>query len=186
MHPQIHRPTDPQIHSNPDVIYLRLATFALCHYRSLARCDVFFTRNVCTHMLCFVSDDAMEAWRCLLKAACAESVHADVYLALGNLHYLWGDLLDFGRRAELGAEGAARSVVADIKELRKQALRKRQMAPASRSMKRTPGDCRAKQTDRSSSNERGKFPTVTKDEKSVLEVDHPQAWEWYMKAAEQG
>lgn len=94
--------------------------------------------------------------------------------------------MDFGRRAELGAEGAAKSVVADIKELRKQALRKRQMAPASRSMKRTPGGFRAKQTDRPSSNEGGEFPVPTKGGESLPEVDHPQAWEWYIKAAEQG
>lgn len=129
----------------------------------------------------------MEAWRCLLQAACAESAPADVYFALGNLHYLWGDLLDSGRRAELGAEGAARSVVADIKELRKQALRKRQRSPASRSTKPTPGGFRAKQTDGPSINAGGAFPAASRrDEKSLPEVDHPQAWEWYIKAAEHG
>ncbi|CAM9552627.1 unnamed protein product [Laminaria digitata] len=129
----------------------------------------------------------MEAWRCLLQAACAGSVPADVYFALGNLHYLWGDLLDSGRRAELGAEGAARSVVADIKELRKQALRKRQRSPASRSTKPTPGGFTAKQTDGPSINAGGTFPAASRrDEKSLPEVDHPQAWEWYIKAAEHG
>lgn len=129
----------------------------------------------------------MEAWRCLLQAACAESVPADVYFALGNLHYLWGDLLEFGKRAELGAEGAAKSVVADIKELRKQALRKRQMSPASRSTKRTAGGFSAKQTAGPSRNEGGAFPAATtRDEASVPGVDHPQAWEWYIKAAEHG
>ena len=129
----------------------------------------------------------MEAWRCLLQAACAESVAADVYFALGHLHYLWGDLLDFGKRAELGAEGAARSVVADIKELRKQALRQRQMSPASRSTKRTPGGFSAKRTDEPNSNEGGAFPAATtRDEKSSPGVEHPQAWEWYIKAAEHG
>lgn len=111
-----------------------------------------------------------------------------MYFALGNLHYLWGDFLDFGKRAELGAEGAARSVVADINKLRKQALRKRQMSPASRSTKRTPGGFSAKQTDGpGSSNKGGAFPAATtRDEALLPGVDHPQAWEWYIKAAEQG
>lgn len=60
-------------------------------------------------VICFVPgmiyvDDAVEAWRSLLRAACAESVPPDVYFALGNLHYVWGELLEFGKRAELGAE----------------------------------------------------------------------------------
>lgn len=49
-------------------------------------------------------DDAVEALRLLLRAASAETVPRHVYYALGELHYHWGELLEFGKRAELGAE----------------------------------------------------------------------------------
>lgn len=111
----------------------------------------------------------MEARRCLLQAARAGSAPADVYFALGNLHYVWGDLIAFGRRAELGAEGAARAVVGEVRELRKQAIMKR----------------------RTSKRKRGKLERMgasshSGDEKGNPELDHPEGWEWYLKAAEQG
>lgn len=62
----------------------------------------FFDTNV--ESVHLSADDAVEAWRSLLRAACADSVPPDVYFALGNLHYVWGELLEFGKRAELGAE----------------------------------------------------------------------------------
>lgn len=49
-------------------------------------------------------DDAVEALRLLLRAASAGTVPQNVYFALGELHYHWGELLEFGKRAELGAE----------------------------------------------------------------------------------
>lgn len=70
--------------------------------------DLHYKKHCCCDIIYFVPgmyiDDAVEAWRSLLRAACAESVPADVYFALGNLHYVWGELLEFGKRAELGAE----------------------------------------------------------------------------------
>lgn len=122
-----------------------------------------------------VADDAMEAWRYLLHAACADSVPADVYFALGNLHYIWGDLLESGKRAELGAEGAARAVVAEIRELRKQAIKKRQLAPAS-----------GGSTRRHKASTGGEaIPSGSSDGASPG-IDHPEAWEWYAKAADKG
>lgn len=56
-----------------------------------------------THDTC-TPDDAVEALRLLLRAASAESVPRDVHFALGELHYTWGELLEFGKRAELGGE----------------------------------------------------------------------------------
>lgn len=98
---------------------------------------------------------------------------------------MWGDILEFGKRAELGAEGAARTVVAEIKQLRMQAMRKRQLAPGSRSI-RAARSSEAKGA-HEVSGKPGDIPAVIGEEKaSPPEVDHPEAWEWYVKAADQG
>lgn len=120
----------------------------------------------------------------------------DVYFALGNLHYIWGELLEFGKRAELGAEGAARAVVAEIKDLRKQAMKKRQLAPASLGSKGRAGKGPAKTTGNSEDCASGKEGPVLSDgtreagdgreTPAPAEVDHPEAWEWYLKAALSG
>lgn len=127
----------------------------------------------------------MEAWRCLLRAASAESVPADVYFALGNLHYVWGDLLEFGRRAELGAEGAAKAVVTDINKLRRQAIKKRQLTPASRSKHPARGSPTTTRKDEANRDE-GRVVFAATSDKPFPEFDHPEAWEWYMKAAKRG
>lgn len=132
----------------------------------------------------------MEAWHCLLKAACATDEESrsssDVHFALGNLHFLWGDLLEKGKKAELGAEGAARAVIAEVKQLRREALRKR--GEASGATKK-----RSKRAVRNEDSGSKKAPDflLTDDirnrEGLVLPlVDHPEAWGWYLKAAEQG
>ncbi|CBJ48465.1 conserved unknown protein [Ectocarpus siliculosus] len=140
-------------------------------------------------------DDAVEAWRLLLKAACAETVPPDVYFALGNLHYIWGELLEFGKRAELGAEGAAKAVVAEIKDLRKQAMKKRQLAPGSFGSKGRAGKSPTKTTrmsDVSARGNDGRVLSVGAREAgggrgtTPPEVDYPEAWEWYLKAALSG
>ncbi len=53
---------------------------------------------------CCTPDDAIEVLRLLLRAASAGTVPRHVHFALGELHYHWGELLEFGKRAELGAE----------------------------------------------------------------------------------
>lgn len=111
----------------------------------------------------------MEAWRSLLEAACAESVPGNVYFALGNLHYIWGDLLKRGRNSELGAERAARAVIAEIKQLRKQVTRERH---------------RGKATEIEGRRKEEQAFTISDEVKA--QVDHPEAWEWYLKAADQG
>lgn len=92
-------------------------------------------------------------------------------------------------------QGAARVVVAEIKELRKQAMRKRQLAPASSG--KNGGSTKARRTRGVSFGlDTGKGRTPTNDaaagvsaaagdgnEASAVEVDHPEAWEWYLKAA---
>eukprot|EP00903_Cladosiphon_okamuranus_P008898 g8517.t1 len=137
-------------------------------------------------------DDAVEALRLLLRAASAESVPRDVHFALGELHYNWGELLEFGKRAELGGEGAARAVVAEIKELRKQAMRKRQLAPASSGRKgstkagRNSGVSICDDKGRKSINDAAAVATAAGgdgEEAATVEVDHPEAWGWYLKAA---
>lgn len=83
-------------------------------------------------------------------------------------------------------------VVAEIKELRKQAIRKRQLAPASSGRKgstkagRSSGVGIGDDKGRKSINHAATVVTATGgDEKEVsaVEVDHPEAWEWYVKAA---
>ena len=89
-------------------------------------------------------------------------------------------------------QGAARAVVAEIKELRKQAMRKRQLAPASSGEKGYPKARPARGVGVVEDKER----TPTKDaaavgvtaggggnDASAVEADHPEAWEWYLKAA---
>lgn len=141
----------------------------------------------------------MEAWRCLLRAACddddgTETVPSTVYFALGNLHYIWGDLLEKGRKAELGAEGAARAVVAEVKELRRQALRKR---AAGKTTRRAPANTTSgrenRGTDnavvtRSSVNGGGSAGDRSREEVQLItsKANHREAWEWYLKAAENG
>lgn len=119
----------------------------------------------------------------------------DVYFALGNLHYIWGELLEFGKRAELGAEGAARAVVAEIKDLRQQAMKKRQLAPGSFGSKGGAGKSPTKTTRMSDGSSSGKDGRVLSDGAREAgggrgtpppEVDHPEAWEWYLKAALSG
>eukprot|EP00752_Nemacystus_decipiens_P016191 g14478.t1 len=137
-------------------------------------------------------DDAVEASRLLLRAASAESVPRGVHFALGELHYKWGELLEFGKRAELGGEGAARAVVADIKELRKRAMRKRQLAPASFGTNEASAKARRTREEVSAGEDTGRTPTIDaaddtaaarNGKEAVVEVDHPEAWEWYLKAA---
>lgn len=121
----------------------------------------------------------MEAWHCLLQAARAGSGPTDVYFELGNLHYIWGDLIAFGRRAELGAEGAARAVVGEVRELRRQAIKKR------RTLQRKRGKLEWTEAGRHS-REACTAIATSSGSKGGPEMDHPEAWEWYLKAAEQG
>lgn len=126
--------------------------------------------------------DAVEALRLLLKAAGGGEVPPNVFFALGNLYYVWGDLLEVGKRAELGAEGAARAVVAEIKELRKQALMKRRLAPgASSGRGRRAGKGSAKARQQASESR-----ADDEKEASLADTDHPEAWGWYLKAGELG
>lgn len=119
----------------------------------------------------------MEAWRCLLEAACVDGAPADVFFALGELHYNWGDLLELGRRAELGAEGAARAVVGEIKHLRKHAMRKR---------RETEGAAPARRAERSGTRHADEeFPADPENEVGPW-GNHREAWEWYLKAADLG
>lgn len=136
------------------------------------------------------TDEAMEAWHCLLKATCATEQEPrpsrDLYFALGNLHYLWGDLLEKGKKAELGAEGAARAVVAEVQQLRRQALRKR--TAGSRATKKRP-DNEVRSDERRS--EQVPDCSLTDDggnDQGLVRplVDHLEAWGWYLKAAEHG
>lgn len=83
--------------------------------------------------------------------------------------------------------------MAEIKELRKQAMRKRQLAPASSGLK---GSAKARGTQKVGIGEdNGRTPindaaggAVAGDRKeaSKVEVGHPRAWEWYLKAAASG
>lgn len=81
--------------------------------------------------------------------------------------------------------------MAEIKELRKQAMRKRQLAPASSGRK---GSTKAGRTRGVRSVDEEKGQASVKDAvgdaaagsrkgASAVEVDHPEAWEWYRKAA---
>ena len=82
--------------------------------------------------------------------------------------------------------------MAEIKELRKQAMRRRQLAPASSGRKgstkagRTSGIRIGEDKGRTSIDDAtGVAATSRGDgkEASAVEVDHPEAWEWYLKAA---
>lgn len=134
------------------------------------------------------ADEAMEAWHCLLKATCTTEneprASRDVYFALGNLHYLWGELLERGKKAELGAEGAARAVVAEVKALRRRALQKR--AEATRASKKKPPGLRVEDDGTKSSSGQESSSLTTSDDGDAVKVRHPEAWEWYLKAAEEG
>lgn len=93
-------------------------------------------------------------------------------------------------------QGAARAVVAEIKKLRQQAMKNRQLAPASSGSRRRTGEGSANdaRTREGSSNggdedralSRGAAgATAAGSGKEVppAAVDHPEAWEWYLKAA---
>lgn len=121
----------------------------------------------------------MEAWRCLLEAACAETVPVNVYFALGNLHSMYGDLLDHGKTAELGAEGAARAVIAEIKLLRKRAMRDRREG-AGRSKGRCPRPAQEEP------DQLKPAPAATDNKDNGPRMDNPEAWNWYLKAADLG
>lgn len=72
--------------------------------------------------------------------------------------------------------------MAEIKELRKQAMRRRQLAPASSGPKYS---AKARRTHEVGVGE-DKGRTPINDDAGVIgtvEVDHPEAWEWYLKAA---
>lgn len=135
----------------------------------------------------------MEALRCLLRGAANSPPSAEVFSALGDLHYIWGDRIEAGRRAQLGAKGAAKAVVAEIKELRRMAIRQRQRAPGSGGIRR-PHHMKKDQADsRSSSSWRADralgVSNVAEGEGSdtcPADMNHPEAWEWYMKAADRG
>lgn len=78
--------------------------------------------------------------------------------------------------------------MAEIKELRKQAMRKRQLAPASAGSK---GSTKARRMlEVSTGADTGQASGVAPDgggkEAFAVEVDHPEAWEWYLKAAAGG
>lgn len=91
-------------------------------------------------------------------------------MALGDLHYTWGHLLEFGKRAELGADEAAKAVISEIKELRRKSIKKRRTAPASGGIRHGAED-----------------GIVTAGEKKKSpSINHPEAWEWYVKAADMG
>lgn len=118
----------------------------------------------------------MEALRCLRHAASAELGSSEVYLALGDLHFTWGHLLEFGKRAELGADEAAKAVISEIKELRRQSLKKRRTAPASGGIRHGSKD-----------GNYGKVATAAAGENETSpSMNHPGAWEWYVKAADMG
>lgn len=78
--------------------------------------------------------------------------------------------------------------MAEIKKLRQQAMKKRQLAPASAGVKRhtRKGSTNDEENragagadaDGAAGNDRKQTPPA--------EVDHPEAWEWYLKAAECG
>lgn len=90
--------------------------------------------------------------------------------------------------------------MSEIKELRKKAMRRRQLAPASapgsterRAGKGSAGGARARGVGDGKGKERALFDAGGggggcggedgKDGSSAAEVDHPEAWEWYQKAA---
>lgn len=122
-------------------------------------------------------DDAMEALRCLRHAASAESGSSEVYLALGDLHYTWGHVLEFGKRAELGADEAGKAVISEIKELRRKSIKKRRMAPASGGIRHGAKDGNVAVAAAGGGGGKKKMPPS---------MNHPQAWEWYVKAADMG
>jgi hypothetical protein len=122
----------------------------------------------------------LEALNWLLRAEKAQ--RADVWFALGNLHYFYSDELETAERAALGGEGAARAVIDEIKALRKQVLKERRRKygdaktrPQSASSTAAAGGVVVTRTQRASSSE-ALEPTVSNQE----------ALHWYTAAAEAG
>jgi hypothetical protein len=126
----------------------------------------------------------LEALHWLLRAGNAQ--RADVWFALGNLHYFYSDELETAERAALGGEGAAKAVIDEIKALRRQVLKER---------RRKYGDARTRPQSASSTAATAGGVVVTRTQHasttSLSEVPEPtvsnqEALHWYTAAAEAG
>jgi hypothetical protein len=124
----------------------------------------------------------LEALHWLLRAEQAQ--RADVWFALGNLHYFYSDELETAERAALGGEGAAKAVIDEIKALRKRVLKERRrkygdakMRPQSASSTAAAGGVVVTRTQRAASSST-EVPEPT--------VSNQEALHWYAAAAEAG
>jgi hypothetical protein len=125
----------------------------------------------------------LEALHWLLRAEKAQ--RADVWFALGNLHYFYNDELETAERAALGGEGAAKAVIDEIKALRKRVLKERRRKygdartrPQSALSTTAAGDVVVTRTQRAS--------TTSSSEVSEPTVSNQEALHWYTAAAEAG
>eukprot|EP00953_Heterococcus_sp_UTEX-ZZ885_P039471 20228-Heterococcus_DN1.PRE.6 len=124
----------------------------------------------------------LEALHWLLRAEKAQ--RADVWFALGNLHYFYNDELETAERAALGGEGAAKAVIDEIKALRKRVLKERRRKhgdartrPQSASTTAAAAGVVVTHTQRASA-------TTSSSEVPEPTVSNEEALHWYTAAAE--